>query len=69
MSWQSVAEAKLESIGTSIPAHWHLSTIPSVEEQRDVTASFIRKTLATKEVDITETDACDIVEKTTSGQW
>lgn len=68
-SWQSLAKSKLSSINNSIPAKWRLSTVPSIEEQRDVTGEFISKSLSKGEIDITETDAVGIVEKTSSGKW
>ena len=70
-TWQDLAKAKLDAINGSIPEKWRLSStsIPSIGEQRDVTRSFIRKFLSTEEIEITETDAVDIVEKTSSGIW
>lgn len=68
-TWQDLAKAKLNAINESIPEKWRLSSIPSIEEQRDVTGPFIRKYLSTEEVEITETDAVNIVEKTSAGIW
>jgi amidase len=68
-TWQSLAEAKLASINESIPSQWRLATTPSAGEQRDVTGDFIAKSLSKREVEITETDAVHIVEKTCTGQW
>ena len=70
-TWQDLAKAKLDAINGSIPEKWRLSStsIPSIGEQRDVTGSFIQKFLSTEEIEITETDAVDIVEKTSSGIW
>ena len=68
-SWQPIAQAKLDAINGSIPEKWRLSSIPSIEEQPDVTGPFIRKYLSTDEIEITETDAVDIVEKTSVGIW
>ena len=68
-SWQSLGESKLTSINDSIPAKWRLSSIPTVKEQRDVTGAFIQKSLSKDEIEITETDAVGIVEKTCAGTW
>ena len=69
-TWQSLGKAKLSSINNSIPSKWRLSSVPSIEEQRDVTGSFIHSCgLSKHEIDITETDAVGIVEKTTTGKW
>ena len=67
--WQQAAKAKADSVLALIPKEWRISDIPSTEQQRDVTAEFIRKYLDEKEIEITETDAVGVVEKTTSGKW
>ena len=67
--WQEAAKAKADSVLALIPKEWRISDIPSAEQQRDVTGEFVRKYLNEKEIDITETDAVGVVEKTTSGQW
>lgn len=67
--WQKAAKAKADSVLSLIPKEWRISDIPSAEEQRDVTGEFVRKYLDEKEIEITETDAVGVVEKTTSGQW
>jgi len=56
-TWQSLGKSKLSSINSSIPAKWRLDSIPSIEEQRDVTGPFIRKSLSKEEIEITETGA------------
>jgi len=69
-TWETQAKAKRDSINKSIPEEWRLSSpIPSAEQQRDVTGSFICQYLSKHEIDITETDAVGIVQKTTTGQW
>ena len=68
-TWQDLAKAKLDAINESIPEKWRLSAIPSVQKQRDVTGPFICQFLSTEDMEITETDAVDIVEKTSSGIW
>lgn len=67
--WQRLAKSKRESINSAIPEAWRLSSIPSVEDQRDVTGEFIRKYLSKEEIEITEADAPQIISKTTTGQW
>jgi amidase len=68
--WKSLAQQKRESITALIPKSWLLtSPLPSAAEQRDVTGKYIQQFLTAEEVEITETDAVGIVEKTTSGQW
>ena len=67
--WQQLAKAKLDAINASIPEKWCLSSIPSIEQQRDVTGPFICKFLSREEIEITETDAVDICEKTAYGIW
>ncbi|KAH6653246.1 amidase signature domain-containing protein [Truncatella angustata] len=68
-SWETLAAAKREAILNSIPTKWRLASIPSVEEQRDVTGTYLQDFLSPREIEITETDAVGIVEKTSSGQW
>lgn len=68
-AWQSLAKTKFASINQSIPSKWRLATIPSAEEQRDVTGDPITQSLSQREVEITETDAIQIVENTSSGRW
>ncbi|KAL8646563.1 MAG: hypothetical protein Q9210_006066 [Variospora velana] len=67
--WQEVAKAKLNSINHSIPEDWRVESLPSPEQQRNVTGDFIRQYLTTEEIDITETTATAIVKKTSAGQW
>lgn len=66
--WQRLAESKRESINNAIPERWRLSSIPSVEDQRDVTGEFIHEYLSKEEIEITESDAPEIIRKTTTGQ-
>jgi amidase len=67
--WQKVAKDKADQVLSLIPQEWRISNIPSAEEQRDVTGAYIHQFLDKKEIEITETDAVGVVEKTTSGQW
>lgn len=68
-TWKEVAQAKRKSIRAGIPEKWLLSSIPSVQEQKDVTGKYIQQFLTEREVEITETDAVGIVAKTTRGAW
>lgn len=68
-AWQNIAKAKRDSVNNLIPESWRLKSIPSAQEQRDVTGTYICQFLSEREVDITETNAVDIVKHTTTGQW
>ena len=67
--WKALAQAKAASINDLIPAEWRISPLPSIEEQRDVTGAFAHQFLSAQEIEITETDAVGIVERTTTGVW
>ena len=67
--WQSLAKAKRNSINNSIPLEWRLTSVPSAEEQRDVTGEFIRRSLSEEEIAITETEAPGILSNLAKGQW
>lgn len=67
--YKQAGQAKAAAVNELIPADWKLGTVPSVEEQRDVTGAFIRQHLSPREVEITETDAVGIVARTTTGLW
>lgn len=69
-SWEAKAKSKRDAVNDLIPKEWRFtSPIPSAEEQRDVTGEYIWQFLTKREVEITETDAVDIVKQTTTGQW
>lgn len=67
--WETRAASKRKAILDGIPQKWHLSKIPSKEEQKDVTGAYIHQFLDQKEIEITETDAVGIAEKVAAGQW
>lgn len=67
--WQELARGKLDSINDSIPEKWRVKSLPSCEQQRNVTGDFIRQYLNTEEAEITESTATTIVKKTSAGQW
>lgn len=69
MDWRAASQQKRESIIAQIPEEWILAPIPPATEQKDVTGKYIQQFLSPEEIEITETDAVGIVEKTTSGKW
>lgn len=68
-SWKEIAQVKRASIRAKIPENWLVPSIPSVQEQKDVTGKYIQQFLTDREIEITETDAVGIVAKTTTGAW
>ena len=69
-SWREKARAKYDEVLSSIPTEWRLQgPAPSAEEQRDITGLYIQQLLSSREVEITETDATGIVQRTSTGQW
>jgi len=66
--WEKKAQAKRDELLSLIPEEWKLPSIPSAEEQRDVT-TYVHQFLSEREIEITLTDAIGIVSKTTSGAW
>ncbi|KAF2726160.1 amidase [Polychaeton citri CBS 116435] len=69
MGWKEVASEKRESVKALIPREWRLESIPSIEQQKDVTGAFIHQYLSKEEITITESDAIGIVDHTTTGKW
>ncbi|KAL1845773.1 hypothetical protein Plec18170_009577 [Paecilomyces lecythidis] len=68
--WKAAAEAKRQAVLDLIPEKWRIKEpIPPPSELRDVTAGYIQQFLDARELEITETDAVGIIERTTSGQW
>ncbi|KAI4734363.1 amidase [Aureobasidium sp. EXF-12298] len=67
--WRQIAAEKRDSVLALIPEEWRIPAPPSAEEQRDVTGKFIQQYLDPREIEITETEATQIVNKTSSGQW
>lgn len=67
--WKGKAEAKRDAVLKTIPEKWRLASIPSAQEQRDVTGPYIQQFLSKREVEITETDAVGIAMKTAQGSW
>ncbi|PIB01869.1 Acetamidase [Cercospora beticola] len=67
--WRQIAKEKAQSVLDLIPAEWRLASIPSPEEQRDVTGAYIHQFLSEREIQITESDALQIVNNAASGKW
>lgn len=67
--WKAKAQEKAAAVNALIPKEWRLEKIPSAEEQRDVTGSYVQQFLSKQEIAITETDAVGIVKKTSAGTW
>lgn len=70
-TWEKIAQAKRQTILDAIPLKWRLPepALSPATEVRDVTGTYIQQFLTSREIEITETDAVGITEKTTSGQW
>jgi amidase len=66
--WKDLAENKRNAILAAIPEEWRIKN-PPIEEQVDVTGSYVHQYLSDREIEITETTADDIVKQTTSGAW
>ena len=67
--WETIAKDKADSVLDLIPKEWRIEKPPPIEEQRDVTGSYIQQYLSKQEIEITETDAVGIVSHTTTGKW
>lgn len=68
--WATSAFAKRNAVLEQLPNEWKIpGPIPSPEELPDATGRGIQQYLSPREIEITETDAIGIVEKTSSGQW
>ena len=67
--WKTLAQVKRDSVNALIPKPWLLpSPLPPADQQRDIT-KYIQQFLTPQEIQITETDAVGIVQRTTSGVW
>lgn len=70
VDWKILATQKRESVNALIPSAWRIDTpLPPASEQRDVTGAYIQQYLSAREIEITESDAVGILEKTTTGVW
>ena len=68
-TWQEAAAQKRAAVNGLIPQAWRLAKVPTAEEQPNVAGDYIRQFLTAREVEITETDALEIVVATASGRW
>ncbi|RDI80374.1 hypothetical protein Vi05172_g9557 [Venturia inaequalis] len=68
-TWQELGAQKRASILAEIPKEWLLPSIPPVEEVKDVSGTYTHQFLSAREIEITESDAEVIVEKTKGGVW
>lgn len=69
LSWQQKGDKKRLAVLDLIPLAWRIENPPSRESQKNVTGAYVQQFLNAKEIDITESDAVKIVEKTRSGKW
>ncbi|KAJ0116697.1 ral amidase [Diaporthe amygdali] len=67
--WQTRAQQKREAILNAIPKRWHLPPSTLENAPANLTGPFIHQFLNPTEIQITETPAPGILEKTTTGQW
>lgn len=67
--WVHAAKSKRDAIAESIPKEWRIYDVPDTNDTRDVTGSWCHGLLSGEEIEITESDAVDIVEKTSAGIW
>lgn len=68
--WKVAAQQKRESINNLIPSNWKLpKSLPPPEQLKDCTDGYIQQFLSKREIEITESDAVEIVKKTSSGKW
>ncbi|KAF7917805.1 hypothetical protein BELL_1158g00010 [Botrytis elliptica] len=68
-NWKGIGDSKCDVLLSLIPEEWRIPLpLPPPSILPDVTGH-IRQYLSSKEVEITETDAVDIVRKTSSGDW
>lgn len=69
-SWKAKGKKKAGSVNSLIPLEWRIpGGAPSIKDQRDVRGPYIHQFLSPKEIEITETDAVEIVNKTSAGTW
>lgn len=67
--WRALAQQKRESILEAIPKQWRIPQSAIDSAPADLTGPFIHQFLTPSEIQITETPAPGILEKTTTGQW
>lgn len=69
MDWKAIAKEKRDSLIDLIPAEWRIASVPSPEQQPNVSGEYLHQFLTPREVEITESDAVDIVQNTSTGKW
>jgi len=70
VDWKELARQKRDSVNALIPKEWLLPyLLPTAAEQRDVTGKYIQQFLTAREIEITESDAVEIVKNTTTATW
>lgn len=67
--WRALAQQKREAILEAIPKEWRIPQSTIDNAPADLTGPFIHQFLTPSEIQITETSAARILEKTTTGQW
>lgn len=67
--WRKLGQDKAQSVLDLIPPEWRLTSLPAIDEQRDITGTYMRQFLDEHEARITESDAIDIVKKCANGTW
>lgn len=67
--WRALAQQKREAILEAIPKQWRIPQSVIDNAPADLTGPFIHQFLTPSEIQITETPAPGILEKTTTGQW
>ena len=68
--WKAKAGAKAASICNAFPKSWQIpQPIATAHEQRDITGSYLHKYLTDEEIQITESNAVEIVQRIRSGKW
>lgn len=67
--WKTRAQQKREAILKAIPKRWHLPKSTLENAPANLTGPFIHQFLTPTEIQITETPAPAILERTTTGQW
>lgn len=67
--WRALAQQKREASLETIPKEWRVPQSTIDNAPADLTGPFMHQFLTPSEIQITETSAPRILEKTTTGQW
>ena len=68
-NWELAAKHKRAQVFALIPKEWLVPEPPLNDQQVDVTGPYVHQFLSQDEIEITETDAAGIAQKTTTGVW